>query len=380
MSCNCVYNPCMILHYVRTILALSLLLTLLACATKGPNFATGTIAGQTISENMDSEIAKVALSSEHNEYNDPNIDRLLSTLDSSTPPTPQQLQILVKNGSTDFASIIYARKLLNDRTNSFWQNHSLEVSQRIHSPTTKEKIKTHFSKHHALLIPGWNWETRHDTGADLDFQKKALASFGLTSSLVRTDEHGSVEKNAKIIVQAIDQAKSLNKSIILISVSKGGADSAYALGKLIDIENTPHLVGWLNIGGIISGSTLVDLEMNDPEKWLLSIGFAADTPLTAVQSLRKDIAIKRAAELSFPKQVRIVNYAALPFADNLSKQSHYSYSRLAQYGPNDGAALTYEMLVDNQPTVLEIGLDHFMRSLRAMNRAIALLYMIAENK
>ena len=370
----------MIHIYARRFLILCLFLNLLACSAKGPNFATGTIAGQTISENMDSDIAKSALSAKHNEYTDPKIHQLLSALDPTTLLNPQQLQILAKTGSTDFASIIYARELLNESTNSFWQNHSLEISQLIHSAATKEKIKTLFSQHHALLIPGWNWETRHDTGADLDFQKKALASFGLTSSLVRTDEHGSVEKNADIIVQAIHQAKSLEKSIILVSVSKGGADSAYAIGKLIDIESTPHLVGWLNIGGIISGSTLVDLEMNDPEKWLLSIGFAADTPLTAVQSLRKDVALKRATDLSFPKQVTIVNYVALPFADNLSKQSRYSYSRLAQYGPNDGAALTHEMLVDNRPTVLEIGLDHFMRSLRAMNRAIALLYMIAENK
>ena len=124
---------------------------------------------------------------------------------------------------------------------------------------------------------------------------------------------------------------------------------------------------------------MVDLEVDNPKNWLLSIGFAPNTPLTAVESLKKHIAIERESELEYPESVTIVNYVAVPFASNLSNQSRYSYNRLAQYGPNDGAALTYEMLIPNRHTVLEIGLDHFMRNLRAMNRAIALLYMITES-
>jgi|GEM_PF-3086974 len=372
------------IYSIRNKIALCLLLycfVLSGCATlKGPYYASGQIANQTISENLDSDIAKIALSSSHNKYTDSRIKQLLARLDISSTPNPYQLQTLVSDGSTDFATIIYARHLLSEGRNPYWQSHSLDLSKHINSPATKAQIKENFSKHHALLIPGWNWETRHDTGADLEFQRKALALFGLTSSLVRTNEHGKVEQNGEIIVKAIEEAKNLNKSIIIISVSKGGTDTAYALGKLLNSEKAPHLAGWLNIGGIISGSTLVDLEVNDPEKWLLSIGFAPDTPLTAVRSLQKDISFKRASDLSYPESVTIVNYVALPFASNLSKQSRYSYQRLAQYGPNDGAALTHEMLVPDHPTVLEIGLDHFMRSLRAMNRAIALLYMITENK
>ncbi len=372
------------IYSIRGKIALCLLLycfILSGCTTlKGPYYASGKIGNQTISENLDSDIAKIALTSSHKQYTDPRIKQLLARLDISNTPNPYQLQSLVSDGSTDFATIIYARNLLSEGNNPYWQSHSLDLSKHINSPATKAQIKENFSQHHALLVPGWNWETRHDTGADLEFQRKALALFGLTSSLVRTNEHGNVEQNAEIIINAIEEAKNLNKSIIIISVSKGGADTAYALGKLLNSEEAPHLSGWLNIGGIISGSTLVDLEVNDPEKWLLSIGFAPDTPLTAVRSLQKDISFKRASDLSYPENVTIVNYVALPFASNLSKQSRYSYQRLAQYGPNDGAALTHEMLVPNSPTVLEIGLDHFMRSLRAMNRAIALLYMISESK
>ncbi len=198
------------------------------------------------------------------------------------------------------------------------------------------------------------------------------------STLIKTEEHGSVENNGVIISQAIKDAKTYNKSIILISVSKGGADTAYALGKVLNMLEAPYLSAWLNIGGIISGSTLVDLEMDSPDRWLTSIGFSVDTPLTAVESLRKEQSLIRMSALNFPSDVTIVNYVAMPFASNLSNKSRYSYNQLAIYGPNDGAALTHEMLVPDRHTVLEIGLDHYMRSLRAMRRVIALLYMMAE--
>ena len=351
-----------------------------ACAHQGPNYASGSIAGQIVAENMDSDIAKSALSSTHGEYSDPRINEIFKTLDIVDTPSPEQLQSLVELGSTDFASIIYARSLLNKSDNSYWQEQSLKLSRNLKNDQTFADIRDNFSNYHVLLVPGWNWQTRTDTGADLKFQKKVLASYGLTSSLIRTQEHGDVETNANIIAKAIKQSSELDKSVILISVSKGGADTAYALGNVLNIKDAPHLAGWLNIGGIIAGSTLVDLEMRDPEQWLQSIGFAKDTPLTAVRSLQKNISAERNAKLNYPANITIVNYVALPFASSLSKQSRYSYTRLAQYGPNDGAALTYEMLVPEKPTVLQIGIDHFMRSFDAMNRAIALLYMISESQ
>tara|TARA_R110002049_G_scaffold13509_3_gene58877 strand:- start:227508 stop:228632 length:1125 start_codon:yes stop_codon:yes gene_type:complete len=359
------------------LLLINLILT--ACSvTKGPLYAEGEIAGEPVRANMDSEIAKYALAASEEEPALLRQRRLSLMTQFEGVPDPLQLQNLVSQGSTDFASIVYAQALLNQPNNRRWQNESFKLSRTLNSDLSKAHIRKVFEKHHALLIPGWHWKTRTDTGADLSFQRKVLASYGLQSTLIETNEHGSVEDNGKLISDAINNAKALDKSIVLISVSKGGADTLYALGAVLSEQQTQHVKGWLNIGGIIAGSTLIDNEQARPEQWLRSIGFSPETPLDAILSLDTKTAKARLSELKLPRDVVIVNYAALPFASDLSQHAEYSFNSLAKFGPNDGAALIHEMLVPDKTTVLEIGLDHFMRSLRAMYRALALLTLIME--
>ena len=268
--------------------------------------------------------------------------------------------------------------LLNQEYNKHWQTQSYQLSKTISSNETKERLTETFESHHALLIPGWHWKTRSDTGADLEFQRRILASFGLQSTLVETNEHGTIEENARLIAAAINRLSSLNKPIVIISVSKGGAETAYALGAELDNEQAAYIKGWLNIGGLIAGSSLVDHSSHDPKRWLRSIGFSEDTPVSAFNGLKTHVASARLAELNFPNDLTVINYVGVPFASSVNEKAKYSYSLLAKQGPNDGAALTQEMLMPNGVTVLEIGLDHYMRSRRAMNRAISLLLMIME--
>ena len=350
-----------------------------ACGTpKGPLYAEGEIVGEMVAANMDSEIAKNTLEPAADEPIELRQHRQQLEQTINAIPDAAELQHLVKQGSPDFASVVFARALLGQPYNKRWQMRSRRLSEQLGAKETKLQLQKVFTKHHALLVPGWHWKTRTDTGADLSFQRRILASFGLQSTLIETDEHGSVEKNGALIAQAIKDASVLNKSIVLISASKGGADTAYALGAELDTSQTPYLKGWLNIGGIIAGSTLVDNAMNDPKRWLRRIGFAEDTPVTAIFGLNTAEAAARLTKLEFPDSVTIVNYAALAFASSVNDKSIHSYMELASYGPNDGAALIQEMLVPGGHTVLEIGLDHYMRSRRAMNRAIALLLMIME--
>ena len=358
---------------------LLLILVLPACSvTKGPLYAEGEIAGQIIGANLDSNIAKHTLAPSIDEPAELGLHREFLERSIDTIPNPDQLKYLVEQGSPDFASIVYARALLNEPNNYHWHTQSQQLGDRINDRNIKNRLKQAFERHHALLIPGWHWKTRSDTGADLSFQRRILASFGLQSTLIETNEHGSVEENGTLIAQAIKDANNLNKSVVLISVSKGGADTAYALGSVLDATETPYLKGWLNIGGIIAGSTLVDISMDDPKRWLRSIGFSEDTPTSAFLDLNTTASSERLGALDFPSEVTVVNYVAMPFASSVNDKSKHSYTMLSDYGPNDGAALIHEMLVPEAHTVLEIGLDHYMRSRRAMNRALSLLMMIME--
>lgn len=362
-------------------IGLSIITLLPACGvSKGPLFAQGEIAGESISAEMDSPIAKYSLEPSEDEPIDLKKRRTQLEASIDSIPTSSELQYLVDQGSADFASLILARALLDQEYNNRWQTQSYLLSQTLRSAETKERLTENFGNHHALLIPGWHWKTRSDTGADLEFQRRILASFGLQSTLVETNEHGTVEENARLIASAIRQISVLNKPIVIISVSKGGAETAYALGAELSENQAADIKGWLNIGGLIAGSSLVDHSSHDPKRWLRSIGFSEDTPVSAFNGLKTHVASARLAELKFPSNITVINYVGVPFASSVNEKAKYSYSLLARQGPNDGAALTQEMLMPNGVTVLEIGLDHYMRSRRAMNRAISLLLMIMECK
>ncbi|MEM8845339.1 MAG: hypothetical protein AAGB35_09905 [Pseudomonadota bacterium] len=359
-------------------IAILILMLLLGCASKGPLYAEGQIAGEPVSAEMDSKIAKYSLAPDDDEPE--NIRKLRIDLQesSATIPSTSELQYLVDKGSIDFATIILARALSSQENNRRWQAESYALSKQLDSVGTKQRFIKSFENHHALLIPGWHWKTRRDTGADLKYQRRALAAFGLQTTLVETNEHGDVEENALIIAQAINDSRKLNQSIVIISASKGGAETAYALGAYLEESQTAHVKGWLNIGGLIFGSTLVNYTADDPKRWLRSIGFAEDTPVSVFDKLYPDIASSRLASLNFPSNLTVVNFVGLPFASTVGEQAKYGYSLLASIGPNDGTALIQEMLMPNGYTVVEVGLDHFMRSRRAMARALSLLLLITE--
>ncbi len=350
-----------------------------ACGTpKGPLYAEGEFVGEVVAANMDSEIAMYALAPSDDEPVELRQRRQQLERTVSEIPSAAELQFLAQQGSTDFASVVYARAMLAQPGNRRWQTQSHLLRTQLNAAKTKQRLQRIFANHHALVVPGWHWRSRPETGAALSYPRKILASYGLQSTLVETDEHGSVERNGKIIAQAIKDAQSLHKSIVLVSASKGGADTAYALGAELNDHQMAHLKGWLNVGGIIAGSTLIDMAADDPQHWLDWMGFDEDTPLTAVHSLTTDVASARLAKLEFSDEVTIINYAALPFGSTLQEKPRYGYANLAAYGPNDGAALIQQLLVPGSHTVLEIGLDHYMRSPRAMHRLVALLMMIME--
>jgi len=361
-----------------SLLVLSALL-LGGCTVRGPLYAEGKIAGERVAANMDSPLAQGYLQTELAKQR-PALLRQLKKLEQAYPGLPgsEQLAELTSRSSVDFATLLFARRLLARPDNDHLQQLSSELASRLGSPQTQEQRRRLFEQHHMLVVPGWYWQTRAETGADLAYPRQRLDALGLESSLIETDEHGSVEKNGAIIAEAIRAARSLDKPVILVSVSKGGADTAYALGHELADEPLDHLKGWLNIGGVVGGTTFARIALSDPEFWMREEGWPRNTPLTALQSLLPESSSERLARLRMPERVTVVNYAALPFASTLHHRSNSSFAALAEYGPNDGAALSHELLIPGAPSVLEIGVDHYMRDLRVMRRVIALLMVLMD--
>ncbi len=342
------------------------LLLVASCAVHGPHFAKGELLGEPLALDLGSDEARRLFVGEPA----PVVEAM---------PTTEDLRRLTRERGVDFATLHFARAVYADERNRRWQNRSNELRGDIGwNRATTLRIDSIFPRFHLLVVPGWLWKSRPETGADMALPRKVLARLGLTSTFVNTDENGTVVQNAKTVERAMRNSAKLDKPVIVISASKGGADTAFALGKYYDPARMSHIKGWLNIGGIIDGSAFVQYAIDDPQRWSNYQNIPVETPREALLDLHPDVASPRLAGMEFPQNLLIVNYAGLPFSNTLSRKSRYSYSVLAAHGPNDGSALMTQLLVPDAATVLEPGIDHFMGARRAMTRALALLILMME--
>ena len=364
----------------RWLLVLAALNCLGGCTLRGPLYAEGEIGGEAVAANLDSPLAQAYLQPQAASRLPQDLNARLQQLEHRYPGVPQPLAIaeLTERTSIDFASLLFARRLLAQPQNLQLQLLSSRLAERLGEGVLAAQRARLFQRYHALVIPGWYWQTRSETGADLAYPRRRFAALGLSSTLVETDEHANVERNAAIIAAAVREARSLGKPVILISASKGGADTAYALGHELAGEPLTHVHGWLNIGGVVGGSTFAQIALADPAFWLAEEGMPPDTPLSALHSMLPGPSAERLAGLRLPQHVPVVNYAALPFASTLHARSQASFAALAPHGPNDGAALMHELLVPGAPSVLEIGVDHYMRDARVMPRVVALMMILMD--
>ena len=62
-----------------------------------------------------------------------------------------------------------------------------------------------------------------------------MHQLGLDVQLAATEEDGTVEENAKIIARIVRAESRFHTKLILISTSKGGPETALALGKIFTI-------------------------------------------------------------------------------------------------------------------------------------------------
>jgi hypothetical protein len=363
---------------VRGLLLLGLFFSLAGCAMLGGHgYAQGEVAGEEVAARLDSPLAQAYLQPRDAA---PDLRARIRGIEAAYPGVPDaaQLAALTADTSPDFASLLYARRLLQQPLNLAAQQRSHQLAQGLSLAGLDARSAHLFATHHALVVPGWFWETRSETGADLAFPRRFLAGLGLRSTLVETDEHGTVEANAGIIAQALRKARELDRPVVLVSVSKGGPEVAYALGHELAGEDLAHVRGWLNIGGVVGGSTFAQVALADPETWFASEGLPRDTPLEPLRGLLPRPSQARLQGLQMPSGITVINYAAMTFSTTLDARSHNSYAALSPLGPNDGAALMHELLMPDSASVLEIGIDHYMRSRRVMRRVIALLLMIME--
>ena len=163
---------------------------------------------------------------------------------------------LAKRFGVGFSSRVYRLLRAKDSLNANFENDVVAKSHQINdlglSPLSKA-----FANHEIIYVKGLGHELasarRYDVMID-DFM-----DLGLDVHVVPTASLDPLASNAKKIQVAIEQAVQSGKRVILVSLSKGSAETLLALTHLSGRDEiTSKVDAWLNVSGIVQGGFFMD--------------------------------------------------------------------------------------------------------------------------
>ena len=355
--------------------------------SEAQHLAVGIIGGQTVTTTVDSELAghylgtRAAPRSAASEL----IETIVSRYDEK-PLNHSTLQQLATETSLDFATIYFSRRVLSQSDNSRLQQRFLQELRRwrvsVLQPTP---IEISHASYRILFVPGFHYRSDPHTGADFDGPRTYLNRFGFDTALIETQEDGTVEENAEIVANDIRRESSTGRSLIVVSTSKGGVEAAVALGRLLDDKELESVKAWVSIGGLLRGTYLADHAIVWWKRWFVGLAFwVSGIDDRSLPGLTVQTSRKRFASLTFPKQLYMLQYVAVPLSGQVSRDVMDRYRELSAFGPNDGLTLLADELLPGGHVILEPGLDHFYRdrdiNLKALALAIVVMRETAEKE
>jgi hypothetical protein len=293
------------------------------------------------------------------------------------------LRALSRQTSPDFATLFFIKQTLSDGRNAKLQrDYAMEINlikSGLQRNNRAAIVQTKLRRYRLLFVPGFHYRTDPSSGADFHSQRQWFRRLGLHAELVPTAEDGTIEENAAIIAAAVRSESGANTRLILISTSKGGPETALALGKILRPDETSSVKAWVSVGGLIRGTFLADRVMGWPQSWLARIMFAVSgNDPKSLPGLTTCASRARMEEIRLPRHIFILQFVGTPLSGQVASDVRGRYIRLRKYGPNDGLTLLADELLPNGLTIIEPGLDHFYRDPEIDLKSLAIANLVAD--
>jgi hypothetical protein len=198
----------------------------------------------------------------------------------------------------------------------------------------------------------------------------------LESYLVELPPTGSVEQNASFLASEIAKRSASGKKLILAGASSAGPAIHLALGELLSERERRSVKAWLNLGGVLQGSPLVDFVVAKPWLFNLIVWFQG-WENEAILSMATRQSRERFSRLHIGAGILVVNYLGVPLSGQLSRYSRDQYPILRPNGPNDGLTLLADAIAPDSLTIVALGSDHFFAEDPRINeKTVALMKLM----
>lgn len=370
-------------------LPVAALLIVLGCASPPRlELVPGDLEGKSLAPLVDSEPARrLLVDLLTRRPPDPRLAALAPSLLGTDPrgprgaplaphPLPDQarLRALSQEVSLDFAALAFARALgADERSRAVQAAYDRALDEGpVYSEEAVRRPGTF--PYTVLFAPAWLYQGFPENGADFARQRQLLDRLGIENRLIPSEESGSVEDNAAIIAQAVREATRAGRSVVLVSTSKSGAEVAHALSRVLTPDETSGVAAWLNAGGALRGSPIVDDALRPPNSWVTRCVFwIAGWRWEGMTSMAMGPSRKRLEGARLPETIVVVNLVAVPVSGTVGTKLSWTYRSLRRHGPNDGVVLLGDAVWPGGANLVALGSDHFLTALQENAHGLALL-------
>lgn len=353
-------------------------LVLGACSSIPRIPASGNFAGQRVATTVDAVVARYYLESySQGRHDDREMDGRIAALYRShdhSQPSREDLKAISVAFSVDFAALFFADRLLNDACNKALNRRFaryLDDGAGVDADAA--------SAYQILFVPGWDYISNGGlTGADFAKPRELATRAGFENHLVKVPPTGSVEAGARVLAAEISRHRRSGKKILLAGTSAAGPAIHLALGELLDERDLSAVKVWLNLGGILGGTPLVDYFETQPRRLLLDFyAWAKGWDRAAILSMGTASSRRRFSRLQLHSDLVVINYVGVPLSGQLSRFSGTGYRMLRPDGPNDGLVLLSDVVAPDSLTIVALGSDHFFAEDPGIDRkTVALMGLV----
>lgn len=291
------------------------------------------------------------------------------------------ISTIAQKHSLDAATLYTLKRLYDKPLNKTNQDKYTTYLNQINLNQMPSEIEVLKSKYF-LFIPGFAYKEDSTTGADFARQRQLLTRLGIPNQLIETGQFALSADNAKQIVAEISRASIQHTEIVLVSASKGGLETAMALGNIMEKEAFQKVKAWVNVGGILNGSPIADQYLKGPKCW-----FAKWMLWTKGQTIEvvRDISHHRRkmdfVTYQFPKHINIINFVGVPLTSQVHPRIKSRYCSIQkEFGPNDGLTTIPDEITENGIVISELGLDHYFKDPNIDKKTLALACLTVKNE
>ncbi len=369
-------------------LATALLFLLLASCGSYPSIpVSGYLADKPIVTTVDTNLARYFLAgAAQGSVPDPRFEQRVVAIQrtfQARPLTSSLLQELSRQTSPDFATLFFIKQCMANQVNARLQARYVQETKRVKAIVGKnnwtEIVPPGAARYSFLFVPGFHYVSDPTSGADFFYQRQFMHQLGFRVQLILTKEDGTIQENAAIIARTIRAESKPDAKLILVSTSKGGPETALALGQVLPPAQTAAVKAWISVGGLIRGTLLADRATGWPQSWLIKMLFSAQgIDWRSLPGLTTSASRERQDAMRVPPHILIVQFIAAPLSGDIAHDVKGRYRMLRPYGPNDGLTLLADELLPSGVSVIEPGLDHFYREPDINLKSVALASVVIE--